>query len=51
MSLHLPRTAAHATAIVLIAAAALSGCGSFQPRAGSTHERIDAELAEGIARR
>jgi len=51
MRLSLPRPAALATAIVLIVAVALSGCGSFQPRAGSTHDRIDAELAAGIAQR
>ena len=51
MRFPLHRLATRAAAIALIAAAALSGCGSFQPRAGSTHDRIDAELAEGIATR
>lgn len=47
----LPSRCAARMAILVIAAVALSGCGSFHPRAGNTYDRIDSELAEGIANR
>lgn len=37
--------------LAILVAVALSGCGSFQPRAGKTLDRIDSELADGLANR